>query len=329
MPRLKEVELWGIHVAWGNFPFSKLTRLELHFDEYAPLPNGPQLIAALGASPLLEILSLRGCGPDLPDTPLPPLAIQPPLILNSLHTLLLAGYRKRSSATFLVNAIKAPILQCLIINDCDDDDYTHFVESIGKGFPSVTEMHLRDIWLPEEQIEPYRTLFSDMPLLRHLGLDDSCALHAIVPWQADPSSASLTCPLKALETLQLYQPLTCIPSLLAQRQESLGGPLERLLLDRTTVYDPDLCPALTTLVNKVEYFDDSDTEGSEEDEDEDEDDDEDDYDDDSLDDDSWGYESGPDSSSGDHHGSSGSGSSWDDTDDEAGDDDEEVISIMG
>ncbi|KAJ7733679.1 hypothetical protein B0H16DRAFT_1892762 [Mycena metata] len=65
VPRLREVTLTGVHIAWSAPPLANLTTLELKYQAADVMPTVTQFAQILSRCPNLEVLAIVGRGPQL------------------------------------------------------------------------------------------------------------------------------------------------------------------------------------------------------------------------------------------------------------------------
>ncbi|CAK5266864.1 unnamed protein product [Mycena citricolor] len=68
LPKLREVQLTGVHINWSHHPFLNLTKLDFKYQAADVMPTIAQFASILATSPALETLSIVGHAPQLLDT---------------------------------------------------------------------------------------------------------------------------------------------------------------------------------------------------------------------------------------------------------------------
>ncbi len=179
-PRVRQVELWGVHIAWESWPFKNLTRLALSYHTHDIQYSPAQFISMLNSSPNLEYLKLNGSGPFPFGTNLEtPFTLQ--LTLPSLRALHLSFIYEPLHILFLTHLLRAPNLESLTIKDWYEGDFSAVISLMGVssnaerarnrfGYPSVTRLSIGGITTlnVNHGVRAFTELFRDMKNVTHL-----------------------------------------------------------------------------------------------------------------------------------------------------------------
>jgi len=230
MPKLKELILDGVHVAWPNCNFHDLRELVLGYHTRDVRPTYEDFKAIIDGSPDLKCLTLRGSGPILPEEA-DVVACYPPLEMERLESLDIADIASEY-LTPLILLLRAPNLRSLSLIKLNTNDYTTFLLTLADPpvlYPNVTELKLLGI---DGNTSAFTKLFRAYPNLKKLSLyiehENERWLTCIAP--EDGSEV----PCQKLEMLRCFRaPLHDVHAALTRRQAA-GCPIPKVEMDHST-----------------------------------------------------------------------------------------------
>ncbi|KAJ7764172.1 hypothetical protein DFH07DRAFT_812129 [Mycena maculata] len=255
-PRLNNVALWGVHLAWDESLslLQGLRELELAYHAKDVRPSFAALRAILDASPEIELLSLclSGTTSDME-----------PFEVPSLRSLVLC-YLESEYAKPFMRAVALPTLQELTL-DLQEEDYTEFVTQLATPPPGETRSLLSKLTTLKLSGLPCSKTAAELVMSQLSGLqriDLNAAAEEELRFfellQQVEVGKPVYCP--KLDTLRIAGVDGAAVRKLVAARKAAAAPVTRVLVSNRDFVDPKDEKWLRANVDELEFFEPSDSE---------------------------------------------------------------------